>query len=240
MSFAEADEKHEPWTAHSIAHYSAYRPRCCSSDSCCTSSSRCSTPAGRPNHHPAIFAAYAGSAVWTAVHVAQFACMAIFLSGLLALFSALDVQTGTTRLMSRLGAASTTAALALYGVVLAVDGVALKQAVNAWAIAPDPEKAARFASAETMRWLEWGTRSYENFTLGLAVLSAAAVVRTALIPRPIAYLMVLSALTYFAQGWLAGAEGFSQTHTFAIILAELLNAAWMTWLLIAAWRMPHS
>jgi len=195
---------------------------------------------GEANHHAVIFAAYAASATWTAVHVAQFACMAIMLAGLLALFSAMDSPTGTARLTARLGAASTTATLALYGVVLAVDGVALKQAVGAWATAPDAEKAARFAAAETMRWLEWGARSYENFTLGLAVLFAAAVVRTALIPRPIAYLMVLSALTYFAQGWLAGAEGFSQTHTSAIILAELLNAAWMTWLLIAAWRIPHS
>ena len=50
--------------------------------------------------------------------------------------------------------------LALYGVVMAVDGVALKQAVNAWASAPVAEKAARFASAEAIRWIEWGARSY--------------------------------------------------------------------------------
>src|SRR3954470_22997329 len=119
---------------------------------------------GEANNHPAIFAAYAGSGIWTAVHVAQFACMATMLAGLLGLFSALDVQAGPARLAARLGAASTTAALSLYGVVLAVDGVALKQAVNAWANAPDTQNAARFATAETMRWLEWGTRSYENFT----------------------------------------------------------------------------
>ena len=47
---------------------------------------------GEANHHPAIFTAYAGSRIWTAVHVAQFVCMAIFLSGLLALFSALDIS----------------------------------------------------------------------------------------------------------------------------------------------------
>jgi hypothetical protein len=35
-----------------------------------------------------------------------------------------------------------------------VDGVALKQAVNAWVDAPEAEKAARFAAAEAMRWLE--------------------------------------------------------------------------------------
>jgi hypothetical protein len=195
---------------------------------------------GEANHHPAIFAAYAGSEIWTAVHVGQFACMVIMLGGLLALFSVLDVQAGTPSLVGRLGAASATATLALYGAVLAVDGVALKQAVNAWANAPEAEKAARFASAETMRWLEWGTRSYENFTLGLAVLLAAAAVRRARLPRPIAYVMGLAALTYVVQGWFAGVEGFSPTHTFAIVTAEGLNAVWMTWLLVVAWRMPQS
>jgi len=194
---------------------------------------------GEANNHPAIFAAYAGSRIWTAVHVAQFACMVIMLGGLLALFSVLDVQGGTARVLGRLGAACTTATLALYGVVLAVDGVALKQAVNAWANAPEAEKAARFASAETMRWLEWGTRSYQNFTLALAVLLGGAVVRSARLPRPVTCLMALTALAYLAQGWLAGVEGFSPTHTFAIVAAEALNAVWMTWLLVAAWRMPR-
>jgi hypothetical protein len=193
---------------------------------------------GEANNHPAIFAAYAGSAIWTAVHVAQFACMAIMLAGFLALFSALDGQAGTARFASRLGAASTTATLALCGVVLAVDGVALERAVNAWANAPEAERAARFASAEALRWLEWGSRSYENFTLGLAVLFAAAVVRTARLSRPIAYVMVLSALAYLWQGWLAGSEGFSPAHTIAIVLTEALNAVWMTWLLVVAWRNP--
>jgi len=195
---------------------------------------------GEANNHPAIFAAYAGSAIWVAVHVAQFACMATFLSGLLALFSAIDVQDGMSRLAARLGAATTTATLALCGVVLAVDGVALKRAVNAWTNAPDAEKAARFATAEAMRWLEWGARSYENFTLGLAVLFAATVVGSVSVPRPIAFLMGLTGLTYLWQGWSAGAEGFSQMHTVAIVVAEVLNAAWMTWLLVVAWRLPDS
>jgi hypothetical protein len=195
---------------------------------------------GEANHHSAIFGAYAASAPWTAVHVAQFACMAIMLAGLFALFSALDVQAGRARLAGRLGAALTTATLALSGVVLAVDGVALKQAVRAWATAPDAEKAARFAAAEAMRWLEWGARSYENFTLGLAVLFAAAVVRTALISRPIACLMAFSGLTYLMQGWLAGSEGFSAMHTAAIVTAEVLNVAWMIWLLVVARRMQGS
>jgi hypothetical protein len=76
----------------------------------------------------------------------RFAGMAIFLTGLFPLFFALDVQAGTARWATRTGTVFAAAALALYGGVLAMDGVALKQAVNAWASAPQADKAARFAN----------------------------------------------------------------------------------------------
>jgi hypothetical protein len=50
---------------------------------------------GDANNHPAVFAEYAGSGIWTAVHLGQFSSVAILLAGLLALFFALDVQPGT-------------------------------------------------------------------------------------------------------------------------------------------------
>jgi hypothetical protein len=196
---------------------------------------------GDANNHPAIFAAYAASGIWTAVHLGQFAGMAILLAGLLALSFALDTQDGTARWAGRFGAASAAAALALYGVLQAVDGVALKQAVNAWASAPEAEKAARFASAEAIRWLEWGVRSYQDFALGLALLLfAAAVVRTAWVPRPIAYLVGLSGLAYLVQGWVAGTEGFTPTQSVAIVVAWVLSLVWMIWLAVVAWRMQAS
>src|SRR5918995_3184706 len=164
---------------------------------------------GEANNHPVIFAAYAGSEIWTAVHVGQFAAMAILLAGLLALIFALDVPAGTARWAGLCGAASAVAALALYGALQAVDGVANKQADVAWVNAPEAEKAARFASAEAIRWIEWGMRSYHAFALGLALLLfAAAVVRVASVPRPIAFLIALSVLVFAAQGWVVGEEGF--------------------------------
>ena len=194
---------------------------------------------GNANDHPAIFAAYAASTTWITVHVAQFASMATMLAGLLALSFAIDAP-GPARWTARFGAALAVTTLALYAVVLAVDGVALKHAVTAWTSAPQAEKAARFATAEAIRWLEWGTRSYQNLTLGLAVLLlAASVARADRIPRPIPVLMGLSGLTYLVQGWVAGNDGFSQTHVTAIVLAEALNAVWMTWLVVVGWRMPH-
>src|SRR3954447_989474 len=155
---------------------------------------------GDANAHPAIFAAYAGSGIWTAAHVGQFAAMAIVLAGLLALCFALDGQAGTASWAGRFGAAAAVAALAMYGALQAVDGVANKQADVAWVNAPDAEKAAFFASAEAVRWVEWGMRSYQDFVLGLALLLfAVAIAQTASIPRPIAYLMGLSGLAYLVQ-----------------------------------------
>ncbi|MGW4439243.1 hypothetical protein ACWELO_26415 [Streptomyces sp. NPDC004596] len=196
---------------------------------------------GDANNHRAVFGEYAGSASWTVVHLGQFAGMAVFLAGLFTLFSALDLRASTARWAGRFGTASAVAALALYGVLQAVDGVALKQAVNAWVIAPSAEKTARFASAEAIRWLEWGVRSYHDFALGLALLLfAVAAARTAWVPRPIPLLMGLSGLAYLVQGWVVGTGGFSQTETIAIVLAFVLDVAWMIWLVETAWRMPDS
>src|SRR3954464_15418668 len=193
------------------------------------------------NDHHAAFAGYAASVHWTAIHLGQFAGMAVIITGLLTLFFALNIHAGALAWIARLGALVAAATLALYGVLQAVDGVALKQAVNAWASAPDAEKAARFASAEAIRWLEWGVRSYQDFALGLALLLfAAAVVGTAWVPRPIAYLMGLSGLTYLVQGWGAGTQGFSRTQTIPIVLAFVLNLVWMIWLAVVAWRMQDS
>jgi Domain of unknown function (DUF4386) len=198
-------------------------------------------PDGDANNHPAVFAEYAGSGSWTAVHLGQFAGMAILLAGLFALFFVLGGSAGRATWASRFGAAAAAAALALYGVLQAVDGVALKQAVNAWASAPDAEKAARFASAEAIRWLEWGTRSYQDFVLGLALLLlAAAVVRTAWLPWPMGVSIGLSGLAYLVQGWVVGSEGFSNSESIPIVAAFVLNVAWMLWLVVVAWRMPDS
>ena len=47
-----------------------------------------------PNNHPAVFAEYASSGSWTAIHFGQFVFMAVLLVGLLVLFFALDVRSG--------------------------------------------------------------------------------------------------------------------------------------------------
>jgi len=196
---------------------------------------------GPANNHPVVFGIYASSASWTAVHLGQFVGMAVIIAGLLVLYFALDIRAGGAAWVARLGAVSAAVALGLYAVLQAVDGVALKQVVDAWVRAPEAEKAARFASAETIRWLEWGTRSYQSFMFGLTlILLGSAVAMTARLPRAIGYLMGLSGLGYIVQGWVLGSEGFSGTDTFAILGGYVLILAWIIWLLVVAWRTKES
>jgi hypothetical protein len=193
------------------------------------------------NDHHAAFAGYVASEIWTAVHLGQFAGMAVIITGLLTLFFALNVRAGALAWVSRLGALVAAVTMALYGVLQAVDGVALKQAVDAWASAPDAEKSVRFASAEAIRWLEWGVRSYQSFMLGLTfVLFAIVIVWTARTSRIIGVLMALSGLAYLAQGWVIGSEGFSATNSVPTLVGIVATLVWSIWLLMSALRMPQS
>ena len=51
--------------------------------------------------------------------------------------------------------------------------------------------------------------------------------------------MGLTGFVYLVQGWVVGSEGFSQTMSIAIVIAWVLAAVWMIWLVVIAWRMPE-
>ncbi len=194
-----------------------------------------------PNNHSSAFTSYAASSIYTGDHVIGFAGAAILIAGLIVLFFALNLSERAPHWVGLFGVISAGVAMALDAVLQAVDGVALKQAADAWVSAPAAEKTARFASAEAIRWLEWGVRSYYSFTIGLAlVLFALVIVWTARVPRPIGYLMGLSGLAYLMAGWILGTEGFSASGAVPAIANELLIPVWIIWLLIVAWRMRQA
>lgn len=193
------------------------------------------------NNHAAAFADYADSGVWIAAHLGQFVGMVIMNVGLLVLFVALNFDSGTAQWLGRFGAIAALVSVALYGILQAVDGIALKHAVDAWANAADAEKEVRFAAAEAMRWLEWGVRSYQSLVLGLAFLFlAGAITSTAKLPHLLGYLMGLSGLAYLAQGWIIGNEGFSVHNRVPTWIGFLSMLVWSIWLLVIAWRMKKA
>ena len=143
----------------------------------------------------ATFANYAASSDWFAIHLGQFIGTAAMMAGLLVLYFALDVSEGAMHWVGFFGAVSAGVAIALAGVLFAVDGVANKQAMDAWVSAPAVEQTALFASAEAMRWVEMGIASYHEFLMGLAlVLFAMVIVGTARVNRGIGILMGVSGL----------------------------------------------
>lgn len=190
------------------------------------------------NDHVAAFTAYAASGIWTLVHLVQFVGMALVIAGLFVLLPALVIRPGLLAVTARFGALSAATALALYGALQAVDGVALKHAVDAWAAAAEPEKTMRFATAEGIRWLEWGMRSYQSFLLGTAlILFGIVVTASSQVSRVIGYLMVLSGVAYLAQGWIIGAEGFAAANRWPTLIGIVATVAWTVWLLVSALRM---
>ena len=125
------------------------------------------------NDHPAVFAEYATSAYWGAVHMGQFAGLGVMLAGFIALAFALGIETGAAAWIGRFAAVGAVITVALMGVLQAVDGVALKAASDAWFAAPAAEQPARLATLEGVRWLEWGVRSYQRSMQGLTLILLA-------------------------------------------------------------------
>ena len=133
-------------------------------------------PGGDEDTHEVIFAKYAASTSWKWVHLAQFVGVLAALGGLVVLH--LVLRSRAPRL-SAFAAGLTVATAAVWAVLQAVDGITLKQAVDAWvASAGGPEKAVRFADAETVRWTEWGAQSYFRLLLGAALLLTGAAILT--------------------------------------------------------------
>jgi hypothetical protein len=190
------------------------------------------------NDHVATFSEYAESNIWVAVHLGQFVAMVVVIAGLLVLYSSYKFESGFTAWTNRASALSATIALTLYAVLQAVDGVALKHAVDAWFRAPEAEKMIRFAAAETVRWLEWAVRSYQSYMLGLTFLLFALVIVMAgtRIPKTIGVLMGLTGVAYGIQGWVIGSQGFSSNNTIPTLAGYFSWIVWSIWFLVFAWR----
>jgi len=165
-------------------------------------------PAGDDDNYPVIFAKYAKSNDWVAVHLVQFAAVLLVLGGFLVLYRVLQLR-GMVPVLAGLAAASAIAAAAAWAVLQAIDGVALKQAVDAWASASGAQKGIRFADAQTVRWAEYGLNTYFRVLLGLTVvLFGIAIARTDIVARWLGWAGVIGGLAYMASGVAVAYAGF--------------------------------
>jgi hypothetical protein len=167
-------------------------------------------PAGDENDHAVIFAKYAASDPWVAVHFAQFAGVIIALGGFVVLGRLLQLR-GELPTLARWALGTTAATAAVWAVLQAVDGVTLKQNVDAWAAASGTRKEILFADAETVRWIEWGLQAYFRLLLGTTfALFGIAVAHTGIAARRLGYAGIAGGLLYMTIGIAVGHTGFEQ------------------------------
>ncbi len=195
-------------------------------------------PSGDDDNHAIIFQKYADSNSWVAVHLLQFAGVLIALAGFLALYRVLQAR-GEVPLLAGFALGAAVATAATWAVLQAVDGVALKQAVDAWADVSGSEKAIRFADAETVRWTEWGINAFFRLLFGLTlVLFGAGIARTGLVARWLGWVGVIAGLLYMATGIGIGYAGFESGFGDATGDAvQILFLVFVVGVLVAALRM---
>ena len=192
-------------------------------------------PSGAEDDHEPIFTEYADSDVWVATHFAEFVLVLVAFAGFLVLCSALRHEAPYLALLAAAGIIVTAAG---WTALQAVDGVTLKEAVDAWDGASGTEEAMRYADAEIVRWIEWGLQSYFRILLGIALLLlGAAVVVSRLLPTWLGALLTVAGLLSLTIGISVGYAGLESGFQDPLALAfQLVVLVFVIGLLVVARR----
>jgi hypothetical protein len=189
--------------------------------------------------HPAVFAEYAHSGDWIAVHFAQWGAAMLLFAGLFGVYHAIKNGSGLARGLARFGAFATVQAAAGITALQAVDGVALKWATENWVEATPGEERATFAAAEAVRFIEQGLQSYSNILIGLALLllgAAIAVGRS--YPRWLGAIAAGSGLAWMIHGAMVPYVGFFDSTPRLVGMALLV--IWGLTMATLMWRTTSS
>jgi hypothetical protein len=121
-----------------------------------------------PSDAPAAFAEYALDRFWVATHLGQLLGVVLIATGLVAL--SWKLRAGHAGAWALLAGLATVASVSLAGALQAVDGVALKFAVDRWSVSPEGARATAFEAAYAVRQVEIGLASLSEMSFGLTVL----------------------------------------------------------------------
>ncbi len=200
-----------------------------------------STVIGHPSRedvmdNPAVFMEYAQDDNWIATHFVQWLATLLLIGGLLALYYSITTKPAEAGAgVARFGLAAVVLTGASFTMLQAVDGVALKWAVDAWASAPVDQEAAAFAAAEAVRWTEYALQSYSNLLLGLTlILYGLALALGSVYPRWLGWVAMSSGVAWIIHGLMVPYIGFfdSIPRLVAIVLLSL----WAFVMAFLMWR----
>ena len=195
--------------------------------------------AEHPMDNPAVFMEYAEDAGWIATHFAQWFASLFLMGGLIPVYFTIAsrMEAGAAIARFALGGALLTAAA--FTMLQAVDGIALKWAVDAWAVAPPGERSAAFSAALSVRWTEYALQSYSNLLLGLTlILFALATWMSTAYPRWLAAIGGASGVAWIVHACMVPYVGLFDS--LPRLIAIVLLAAWTFAMAVPMWRGSHA
>lgn len=189
-----------------------------------------------PMDNAAVFREYANSDIWTTVHLGEYFAFLLLLGGLVALYYSVSAKPGVGAGLAPFGLAAAVTAAASFTVLQAVDGIALKRAVDSWVSAPAEQQSAAFAAAEAVRWIEIGMNSLSYFLAGLTLfLYGLSIALGTIYPRWAGLIAALSGAALMYNGVVEVAyEGF--VPSIIKLLGLLLLAVWAFIMAYLMWR----
>src|SRR5215210_7607714 len=189
-----------------------------------------------PMDNPAVFMEYAHSNIWTADHLAEYFGFLLLLGGLVALYYSVRAKPGVGAGLAPFGLAAAVTTAASFTILQAVDGIALKRAVDAWASAPADQETAAFAAAEAVRWTEIGVNSLSFFLSGLTLfLYGVAIAFGTVYPRWAGWMALVSGAALMYHGAVVVSyEGFGPS--ISNLGGLVLLAVWAFIMAVLMWR----
>ena len=139
--------------------------------------------------------------------------------------------------LARLGVFVGVAALATTAVLQAVDGVALKVLVDAWASAAEEHKQSAFQAALAARQIEVGVASFVALLFGTVfIFFGIAMALSNGYPRWLGWVGALGGFGTMAGGLLVAFTGFSATAMNVVMPFNLIVVIWMVSMGVLMWR----
>jgi Domain of unknown function (DUF4386) len=164
----------------------------------------------------------------------------IFAGGFVALFRLLvKSDSGTAAVLAWFGLVTAVITASAFTILQAVDGIALKIAVDTWYAIPSAseEKAIAFRVAEGLRWSEWGIQAYYRMLSGaVALIFGVAIAKSALLGRWIGAVGIAAGVVGIAAGVVVAYVGFSSTRDLVADLSTFIFYPWLVILGIFMWR----
>lgn len=199
--------------------------------------------------NPVIFAVYAEDDLWIASHIGQFVgIMLIFAGGFVALHRLLArSESGTASALAWFGLVTAIITASTFTILQAVDGIALKVAVDTWYAIPssssssssadNEEKSIAFRVAEGIRWTEWGIQAYYRILQGaVAIIFGVAIAKSALLSRWIGAVGIFAGAATTVAGVVVAYVGFSSVRDPVLNLSTFTLYPWIVILGIFMWR----